>query len=149
MREQRVVEAQTQRIKEQPMVLTVGGGAQDLPADDDVMITGQMGDCVSVIVLFNCVDGTYRNIRGWHGLGGSRSINMKQMMRKVPNETATQVLVIPGRLQQSEYAMMQNLRHVRKVKKHGYENISIRYIENIFCGAVNRQGVVSASDVLY
>ena len=132
------------------MILTVGGGPsgpEELPSDEDVMYTGQMGDCVSVIVLFHCDAGTYKHIRGWHGLGGAQTINMKRMMRKVPNDTTTQIVVIPGRLQQSDYAMQQTMRHVRKVKKHGYENISIRFIDNIFCAAIDRHGTVTASDV--
>jgi hypothetical protein len=66
--------------------------AQNLPAGDDVMITGPMGDCVSVIVLWGLVGQAYQHVRGYHGSGGFLSINLNSLFNGVPNNAATRII---------------------------------------------------------
>lgn len=121
-----------------------GGFPQNLGAADPTIVTGPMGDCVSVIVLYNYNAGTnqYANARGWHGLGGAQVVNMAHMMAGVPNLALTQVIVIPGSLQQSNYARDQTMAHVQAgLAAHGLVNL--RYIANCSNATVTRQGVVT------
>jgi hypothetical protein len=76
----------------------VTGTAQNLPKDDDVMDTGQMGDCVSIIILWNKNLGTYRNVRGYHGGGGLGNINTKSLFADVPDGSGTLIIVCFGHL---------------------------------------------------
>ncbi|WP_049560093.1 hypothetical protein [Nonomuraea sp. SBT364] len=66
--------------------------AQDLGAADDTVITGPMGDCVSVVVLWNQVGGRYQNVRGYHGSGGFQAINLPSLFHQVPNNAGTSVI---------------------------------------------------------
>lgn len=121
-----------------------GGFPQNLGAADPIVVTGPMGDCVSVIVLYNYNVGAiqYANARGWHGLGGVQVVNMANMMAGVPNVALTQVIVIPGSLQQSNYARDQTMAHVQAgLGAHGLVNL--RYIANCSNATVTRQGVVT------
>ncbi|GII93410.1 hypothetical protein [Sinosporangium siamense] len=67
--------------------------AQNLPAGDNTMVTGPMGDCVSVVVLWNPDgNGQYQNVRGYHGSGGFQAINLNSLFNAVPNVAATRVI---------------------------------------------------------
>ncbi|MEV3978574.1 hypothetical protein ACFYUV_26460 [Nonomuraea sp. NPDC003560] len=66
--------------------------AEDLPANQNVMITGPMGDCVSVVVLWNQVAGAYQNVRGYHGSGGFQAINLPSLFAGVPNVAGTRII---------------------------------------------------------
>jgi hypothetical protein len=74
-----------------------------------------MGDCVSIIVLYNynAVADSYDNARGCHGLGNAQVINMAAMLAGVPDLALTQVIIIPGSLQQSDYAREANIARVQ------------------------------------
>ena len=120
------------------------GVPQNLPAGDPNIVTGPMGDCVSIIVLYNYNGALnqYTNARGWHGLGGAQVINMGAMMLGVPNAPLTQVIIIPGSLQQSAYARQQTMAHVQAgLAANGAVNV--RYIANKVNATVNRQGNVA------
>lgn len=77
-----------------------GGQAENLPAHDNIMNTGSMGDCVSIVVLWNFVGGNATNVRGYHGFGGLGAINMNSLFAGVPNNNATTVRCIFGGLAQ-------------------------------------------------
>ncbi|WP_283138836.1 hypothetical protein [Rhizohabitans arisaemae] len=67
--------------------------AQDLPAADNTVVTGPMGDCVSVIVLWNPNGaGQYQNVRGYHGSGGFQAINLPSLFAGVPNAVGTRIV---------------------------------------------------------
>jgi hypothetical protein len=121
-----------------------GGAPQNLPLGDNTIVTGQMGDCVSIIVLYNYNAATnqYLNARGWHGFGGAQVINMAAMLAAVPNVALTQVIVIPGTLQQSNYAMQQTTAHVQAgLGAHG--NVNVTYAAARANATVDRQGVIT------
>ena len=121
-----------------------GGAPQNLPANDNVIYTGPMGDCVSIIILYNydAVNNRYLNGRGWHGWGGAQVINMAAMMAGVANVTTTQVIIIPGSLQQSDFARQQNMAHVNAgLAAHG--NVNVRYITGRNQATVNMQGLIT------
>ncbi len=63
--------------------------AQDLPLGDESMTTGDMGDCVSIIVLWNFQDGRALQVRGFHGFGGFGEINLDSLFANVPNNAHT------------------------------------------------------------
>jgi len=121
------------------------GMPQNLPGHDNLIVTGPMGDCVSVVVLYNYNGGNnqYGNARGWHGLGGIQVINMAAMLMGVPNNPMTQVIVIPGSLQQSNYARQQNLQYVQGALAGGHAAVNLRYIGGRSNATVNRQGQVT------
>lgn len=75
--------------------------AQNLPVGDMTMTTGEMGDCVSVIVLWTYHQGSYISVRGFHGLGGFEAINLDSLFQGVPNEAGTIVHCIYGRVAQA------------------------------------------------
>jgi hypothetical protein len=122
----------------------LGGAPQNLPAHDNHIVTGPMGDCVSIIVLYNYNLGMnrYVNARGWHGLGGAQVINMVAMLAGVPNVALTQVIIIPGSLQQSNYAQGQTMAHVQ-AGLGGHGNVNVRYVAGRSNATVNRQGVIT------
>ncbi|MEU7852374.1 hypothetical protein [Nonomuraea sp. NPDC049141] len=66
--------------------------AQTLPAGDNEVITGAMGDCVSVIVLWNQVGPNYQNVRGYHGSGGFQAIDFPSLFNAVPNAAGTRII---------------------------------------------------------
>ena len=67
--------------------------AQNLPAGDNMVITGHMGDCVSAIVLWNQDgNGRYQNVRGYHGAGGFQAINLPSLFNGVPNAAGTRII---------------------------------------------------------
>jgi hypothetical protein len=66
--------------------------AQDLPTNDNRMVTGQMGDCVSVIVLWSLAGGSYPNVRGYHGSGGFDSIDLPSLFHGVPDNANTRII---------------------------------------------------------
>jgi hypothetical protein len=78
----------------------ITGAAQNLPAIDNQVDTGPMGDCVSVVVLWNLnpANGQYQNVRGFHGSGGFGAVNMASLLNGVPNAAATQFIALLGTL---------------------------------------------------
>jgi hypothetical protein len=82
---------------------------QTLPANDNVVRTGPMGDCVSVIVLYNLVGTVYRNVRGRHGFGGVENVDFAGILAGVPNAATSQVIVIPGSNQRGAVSL-ENIR---------------------------------------
>ena len=122
-----------------------GGNPQNLPAVDANIFTGEMGDCVSVIVLYNYNQGlnSYTNGRGWHGLGGAQVIDMAAMMAGVPNSALTQVIVIPGLLQQTNFARGMTLAHVYAGLAAAHANVNVRYVAGRTQATVNRQGLIT------
>jgi hypothetical protein len=122
----------------------MAGAPQNLPAIDNTIVTGPMGDCVSIIVLYNynAVANLYLNARGWHGLGGAQVINMVAMLAGVPNVALTQVIIIPGSLQQSNYARDATMAHVQ-AGLGGHGNVNVRYVAGRSNATVSRQGVIT------
>ncbi len=83
----------------QRMELTMRGEgepAQDLPAGDNEVDTGPMGDCVSVVLLWNLQAGLYQNVRGFHGAGGFLAINLDSLFAGVPNAAGTLMIACMG-----------------------------------------------------
>jgi hypothetical protein len=121
-----------------------GGFPQNLLAGDPSIVTGPMGDCVSVIVLYhyNAGNNQYANGRGWHGFGGAQVVNMATMMAGVPNVALTQVIIIPGSLQQTNFAMGQTMAHVQAgLGAHGAVNV--RYVAGRSNATVSRRALIT------
>lgn len=72
------------------------GPIQTLPAGQNDVETGSMGDCVSVVVLWNNVGGQYQNVRGYHGGGGFQNVNTAGLIAGVPNAAATLIVACIG-----------------------------------------------------
>lgn len=77
--------------------------AQDLPDHDDVVETCEMGACVSVVVLWDKQGGSYQNVRGYHGGGGLEAVNFDSLLKGVPSAPSTQVFIIAGTDNKSDY----------------------------------------------
>lgn len=122
----------------------VTGAPQNLPLGQPDIVTGPMGDCVSVIVLYNYNAATnqYDNARGWHGLGGAQVINMAAMIAGVPNTPTTQVIVVPGTLQLSQYAIQQTMAHVQ-AGLGAHPNVNVRLVTGYSDVTIDRQGNVT------
>jgi|GEM_PF-5916110 len=118
--------------------------AENLPVADPSMITGWMGDCVSVIVLWSPgPGGRYANVRGYHGGGGIENVNFPSLFAGVPNLTNTLVFVVSGTLQGSHYASDSNRTAIRTASNaaglfnayircyHGYSNRSVDRFGNV------------------
>jgi hypothetical protein len=79
--------AELAQSREKPIIV-------DLAANEVGMTTGDMGGCVSVIVLFNPgATGTFQNVRGQHGSGGIGSIDWDALMQGVPMNTTSYLVV--------------------------------------------------------
>ena len=78
---------------------------EDLPVYDNIVDTNEMGDCVSVIVLWGLVGTRYTNVRGWHGMGGIEAIDFKLLFAKVPNTITTQIIVIASGMGTAPYLL--------------------------------------------
>jgi hypothetical protein len=117
-------------------------GVQNLPANDPTIVTGPMGDCVSVIVLYNLNGVKYQNAKGQHGLGGVEVVHFPTLLAGVPDVATTQVIVIPGILQQSNYASGNIRERVHNAVRTiaGLVNVNIRYVASCSNATVNRQG---------
>lgn len=83
-----------------PMVLnqqnSPNGPIQTLPGGQNDVETGSMGDCVSVVVLWNNVGGQFQNVRGYHGGGGFTNVNAAGLIAGVPNNAGTRIVACIG-----------------------------------------------------
>jgi hypothetical protein len=67
----------------------------DLNDDEDAMVTGPMGGCVSVILLWGAAGGRFAHVRGHHGSGGVDAIDWASLKAGVPaGANAADVLVV-------------------------------------------------------
>jgi hypothetical protein len=108
------------------------GKPENLPSNDAFMTTGSMGDCVSLIVVFGYDLNThsYKNVRGWHGLGGASAIEMNAMFKDVPNSPMTKVLILPGSLQQSKTAKKSSMEYVLQgIVSNAKTSVTVKYVE--------------------
>lgn len=119
------------------------GAPETLPQNDNILDTGPMGDCVSVIVLchYQPASSRYLDVRGWHGLGGIQVIDMNAMMRNVNDAETTQVIIIAGSLQFTDFAEEINREHV-KAGLNSHPNVKVLYISACSQATVDRQGLV-------
>ncbi|WP_437589771.1 hypothetical protein [Sorangium sp. So ce1000] len=121
------------------MELSMYGGVTNLPAHDHVMSTGHMGDCVTVIVLWNLAGTTYQNVRGQHGLGGIEAIDFNALFNGVPDAVTTQVIVIASRMGSVSYL----LDNVQGRIAGQFALATIRVVKNASYASVNRHAMVS------
>ncbi len=72
--------------------------AETLPSYDDKIKTGNMGDCVCVIVMwnYNGVNRQYAQVRGFHGNGGIRAVNLTSLFVGVTDNQDTLVWIVCG-----------------------------------------------------
>jgi hypothetical protein len=120
-------------------------GAQDLGEFDDVIETGFMGACVSVIIGWTPNDaGEMDNMRGFHGAGGIGGVNFRALLRDVPNHESTKVWTMSGADNNTLYSIEANrttiLREVRT--RVGNAVIQIRSIHDARNARVFRNGNV-------
>jgi hypothetical protein len=76
------------------------GTAEQLPFGDDWLDTGDMGDCVSIVVLWDWDDEAqlYEEVWGYHGYGGFDAVNLDSLLDGVPNDENTLVVALLGTL---------------------------------------------------
>jgi len=107
------------------------------------MYTGSMSDCVSMIVLWNPVGGVYTNVRGYHGGGGLPNVNWGSLFAGVANHATTQVYMISGFLQGSDYAQSQNVAAVNsEIVNAGLANVTVTFIHGVSGRSIDRNNVV-------
>jgi hypothetical protein len=70
----------------------------ELAADEAAIVTGTMGGCVSVVVLWHPVDGVFQNVRGHHASGGAAGLDWDKLMRGVPAGDDTLIVVAYSQL---------------------------------------------------
>lgn len=116
--------------------------AQNLPANDNVMDTGDMGACVSVIILWNKVNGIYQNVRGHHGAGGIEQVNFNGLRQGVPNGTDTLVIVFVGDDNRSPFARETINAAVRAGILNFLPLVRVSLHQMVGSGTVNRAGLV-------
>ena len=117
---------------------------QTLDLNDNVIDTGPMGDCVSVIVLANPVGGKYQLGRGSHGGGGIENVNFAGLFTNIPNNPQTRIIMISGTLNYSPYRMGQNEAYLQeRVAQHRLNSAQTQFVHNVPQGSVNRQGQIS------
>lgn len=120
---------------------TINGTADVLPINEDNLVTGPMGDCVSAIVLAkkNSKKNKYEIVRGYHGLGGAENINFDSLLNGlVYNDTI--LYIFRGTLQRTEYAkhriqeiVNENTQHqtIISVQYFDYSNASVNRLSEI------------------
>jgi hypothetical protein len=69
----------------------------NLAAEEVAVITGDMGGCVSVVVLWNPVNGVFQNVRGHHASGGAANLDWDAVMEGVPAGQNTLVVMAYSR----------------------------------------------------
>ncbi len=114
--------------------------AQDLPRDHDKMITGQMGDCVSVIALWTLSGDKYQNVRGHHGSGGFLAVEFESLFDHVPDQYTTRVFVIASNMT-SLSSLMDDIEQTINERRF-LRRASITIYKNCTCAAVDRTGAV-------
>jgi hypothetical protein len=65
----------------------------DLAANEVAVVTGRMNGCVSVILLWNPVNGVFQNVRGHHAGGGVGNVDWTALKAGVPLNATTLVVV--------------------------------------------------------
>jgi hypothetical protein len=94
-----------QRVAWTLMTLLSHEPAENVPEHYDEVETGRMGDCVSIVVLWQRKKGRfwqrkkgrYEKIRGFHGDGGYQAINHDSLFKNVPDGKDTLIIACFGR----------------------------------------------------
>lgn len=119
-------------------------GVQVLPADDDAFTTGPMSDCISVIILHTPVQGIYQHGRGQHGSGGIENVHFPTLLQGVPNNANTQVIVVPGHFNTSEFRVSQITEIVNEaLAAANLDQVNVRILTARPSATVDRRGTVS------
>lgn len=117
------------------------GQPQDLPKDDDVVDTGAMGGCSSVIFLWDPdLKGRFAHVRGYHGGGGLQAVNWPEMRVGVPNNKSTQVYVIASPENTTDHEKKLTKQFLRKEVFAYLPGVCCRTYQGIAQGTVNRKG---------
>jgi hypothetical protein len=122
-----------------------GFPAQILPNNDNEIITGPMGDCVSVIVLYNLnAHNVFQHARGYHGGGGLGNVNFASLFGGVPNVHTTRIIVVSGTLQTSQFAQQTNRETIRQeANDNGLGNAYIQCYDGFGNTRVTRNGNIA------
>lgn len=104
-----------------------------------------MGDCVSVIVLYNLdANNVFQNAKGYHGGGGLGNVNFDSLFNNVPNVHTTMIVVVSGTLQNSAYAQQNNRLTIRQeADNHGLGNAYIQCCHAFGNTRVTRNGNIT------
>lgn len=68
----------------------------NLNPNEVAVVTGTMNGCISVVVLWNPVNGVFQNVRGHHAGGGPGNIDWAQLLQGVPLNTNTLIVLAYG-----------------------------------------------------
>ncbi len=121
----------------------VNEDAQDLPAYDNEIETTEMGACVSVIVAWDKQLGRYRQMRGFHGSGGIENVNAVSLCAGVPDHQDTQVFVISGSDNLTQYARAKLNEWYRVNIRNRIPRAHVRFHHEVNNAKVNRDGDVT------
>ena len=119
--------------------------AQVLPANDNEIDTGYMGDCVSVVVLYNLgANNVFQNAKGYHGGGGLGNVNFGSLFAGVPNLTTTMIVVVSGTLQGSKFSQQNNRETIRdEANNHHLNNAYIQLCHEFGRATITRSGLIT------
>ncbi len=115
------------------------GTPETLPDGDNEVDTGAMGDCVSLVLLWNRQDGLYQHVRGYHGYGGFGAINLRDLLNGVPNDSDTLVIACFGSLSSSS-AGSRDPERVREALQQDLGSATVQMFENQGSYTVSRDG---------
>lgn len=119
-------------------------GVQQLRPDQHLIFTDSMGDCVSVIVLYNLDKRTfaYAEARGQHGNGGIDYVDFKTLLRGVPNNRENRIIVIPGTQHTSRYAQDHIKEFVKNATRMNHQLLTIKILTARSSAKIDRFGEV-------
>lgn len=113
---------------------------QDLPAGDNTVDTGIMTACISVIIFWNPIGGTYANVRGCHGGGGLLYVNWPAMRNAVTNANTTEIAIISGPDNMSDFERRTINTYIREEIRPYLPLVHVRTHHQISRCIANRQG---------
>ena len=116
---------------------------QDLPSNDDIVDTGPMGGCSSVIFLWEPgKEGNYANVRGYHGGGGLQAVNWRAMRSGVTNNSSTRVYVFASPENTTDHERKLTNKHLREEVLAFLPLVYCKTYQGVAQAKVNRKGEV-------
>lgn len=114
----------------------------DLQDDEVAMVTGAMGGCVSVIILWGISGGRFSHVRGHHGSGGIDAVDWDSLKAGVPKNDPTVLVVVAYAPGETSYGIEKIRGEVSK-KTAGTRRVFAGALE-LLCGSVRTHSNYSA-----
>ncbi len=101
---------------------------QHLPEGDNIIDTDYMGDCMSALVFTDEHEGTYRDVRGYHGLGGLEVVNWHSLLANITVLQPMRLHIVGPGAPCSEFRREQTEELVDEaLKAHGLRAVEVIY----------------------